>query len=274
MFWSDGRMTLARDMASQVLADKFIAPCPARVGLKELIVIGIIAAIGMTIALFVSVEAYRSCPGLEADAKLGSLMSVLCFPIAAAVGLGLKVHVDSGKKSAGNVNDAIESMFLIEEHQHDAEAHAIAAAATRAHESEMLELRNQAGVLAGQLDALKKHMRVNGLGVPEGLLKFVETTVLKRLEAEDEAQAAIDEAVRASVPVRRRDSGAPCMCACQLDQATSHTALLLHLTSCCRARSEPFSKSYARALRSQLLFQGGIDVSVDRLAVLKIDRSS
>ena len=104
-------------------------------GTKELIVIGLIAAIGMTIALFVSVEAYRACPALgtldltsacglkinktnctvaEADAKLGSLMSVLAFPIAAAVGCVLNVHVDSGKKSAANVNDAIEEALLID----------------------------------------------------------------------------------------------------------------------------------------------------------------
>lgn len=99
------------------LSHYFIAPCPEGVGFKELIVIGLIAAIGMTIALFISVEAFASCPELEADAKLGSLFSVAFFPLAALVGQILKVNNGKGQGDASqDSHSAIEDALLLDAH--------------------------------------------------------------------------------------------------------------------------------------------------------------
>ena len=154
-----------------LMADRFIAPCPANVGKKEVFVVGAIASIGMTIALFISVEAFASCPSLEADAKIGSLLSVIGFPIAVIMGLAMKVHVDAvpGQKKAMNVNDAIEDMLLINEHHEEAERAAIENAAHAAHEAEVAELHTQVATLVAQVDLLKETLQGAGVAIPTQL---------------------------------------------------------------------------------------------------------
>ena len=99
------------------LSHYFIAPCPPGVNFKDLVVIGLIAAIGMTIALFISVEAFNSCPQLEADAKLGSLFSVAFFPLAAGVGFLLKVNNGQGTgDAADDYSSAIEDALFTDAH--------------------------------------------------------------------------------------------------------------------------------------------------------------
>lgn len=59
-------------------------PLPERIGMPELVVIGIIAGIGLTVALFVASAAFSE-PATQAAAKMGALFSALAAPIAIVV---------------------------------------------------------------------------------------------------------------------------------------------------------------------------------------------
>jgi NhaA family Na+:H+ antiporter len=65
-------------------------PLPSGVGVKELFVTGLIAAIGLTVALFVAGEAYTDA-GLQDAAKMGALASAAIGPIAMAAGRLLRI---------------------------------------------------------------------------------------------------------------------------------------------------------------------------------------
>lgn len=60
-------------------------PLPARVGNRELLLIGLVAGVGLTVALFVAGEAFTN-PELQGAAKMGALLSFACA--IAAVGGG------------------------------------------------------------------------------------------------------------------------------------------------------------------------------------------
>ncbi len=60
-------------------------PLPAKVGLKELFLIGLIAGIGLTVALFVAGEAFTE-PVIQGAAKMGALLSGGCGLLAIALG--------------------------------------------------------------------------------------------------------------------------------------------------------------------------------------------
>jgi NhaA family Na+:H+ antiporter len=72
-------------------------PLPAGVGLKELIVTGMIAGIGLTVALFVAGEAFAD-PTLQDAAKMGALASAAIGPVAIVLGrvLGIKRATGEG----------------------------------------------------------------------------------------------------------------------------------------------------------------------------------
>lgn len=67
------------------LGQKMGYPLPARVHIKELILVGIIAGVGLTVALFVAGEAF-SDPVNQGAAKMGALCSVVCAVIAIVLG--------------------------------------------------------------------------------------------------------------------------------------------------------------------------------------------
>jgi len=67
------------------LAQLFGFPLPEGMGRRELLVAGIIAGIGFTVALFVAGEAFAD-PGIQGAAKMGAMLSILAFPIAVIVG--------------------------------------------------------------------------------------------------------------------------------------------------------------------------------------------
>lgn len=73
------------------LGEKMGYPLPDRVGRKELALVGLIAGIGMTVALFVAGEAFRE-PGVQGAAKMGALLSAGCAVVALAAGRLLKVR--------------------------------------------------------------------------------------------------------------------------------------------------------------------------------------
>jgi NhaA family Na+:H+ antiporter len=59
-------------------------PLPQGMGMKHLLVAGIIAGIGFTVALFVAGEAFTD-PGVQGAAKMGAMLSIAAFPIAFAI---------------------------------------------------------------------------------------------------------------------------------------------------------------------------------------------
>ncbi len=65
-------------------------PLPAKVKIKELFLVGMIAGIGMTVALFVAGEAFSE-PVLQGAAKMGALLSAGCALVA--IVLGRMAHV-------------------------------------------------------------------------------------------------------------------------------------------------------------------------------------
>ena len=60
-------------------------PLPEGMGRRELLVAGVIAGIGFTVALFVAGEAFAD-PVLQGAAKMGAMLSIVAFPIAAILG--------------------------------------------------------------------------------------------------------------------------------------------------------------------------------------------
>jgi len=65
-------------------------PLPDKVGKKELVLVGLIAGIGLTVALFVAGEAFTE-PLTQGAAKMGALLSVGCALVAIVLGRLMKV---------------------------------------------------------------------------------------------------------------------------------------------------------------------------------------
>lgn len=66
-------------------------PLPKRVGNKELVLVGLIAGIGLTVALFIAGEAFAE-PAIQGAAKMGALLSAGCAVIAIVAGRVLKIR--------------------------------------------------------------------------------------------------------------------------------------------------------------------------------------
>jgi len=54
---------------------------PVGMGYRELLIAGVIAGIGFTVALFVAGEAFTD-PGIQGSAKMGAMLSFVAFPAA------------------------------------------------------------------------------------------------------------------------------------------------------------------------------------------------
>lgn len=63
------------------LGNRFGYSLPKGMGLRELLVAGVIAGIGFTVALFVAGEAFTE-PGPQGAAKMGAMLSILAAPLA------------------------------------------------------------------------------------------------------------------------------------------------------------------------------------------------
>lgn len=74
-------------MLGNVLGSKL----PDGMNVKTLALAGLIAGLGLTVALFVSGEAYTD-PGLQGAAKMGALLSAIAAPLAIILGIVLKVQ--------------------------------------------------------------------------------------------------------------------------------------------------------------------------------------
>jgi NhaA family Na+:H+ antiporter len=73
------------------IGQKLGYPLPARMAKKELVLVGLIAGIGLTVALFVAGEAFTE-PVTQAAAKMGALLSAGCALLAIVLGRLMKVR--------------------------------------------------------------------------------------------------------------------------------------------------------------------------------------
>ncbi len=71
-------------LAMGILGERLGFPLPRGMGKKHLLVAGIIAGIGFTVALFVAGEAFTD-PAVQGAAKMGAMLSIAVFPLAMAV---------------------------------------------------------------------------------------------------------------------------------------------------------------------------------------------
>ncbi len=70
-------------------------PPPERLGGKELLLVGMIAGMGLTVSLFIAGEAFAD-PQVQGAAKMGALLSGAIAPVAIGLGYLLKVGKPSG----------------------------------------------------------------------------------------------------------------------------------------------------------------------------------
>ena len=86
---------------SSMVANQLGFSLPAGMGLKELTLAGFIAALGLTVALFVSDAAFP--PGvLQGEAKMGALLSGAVGVIAILLAKALGVGASSGSAEASD----------------------------------------------------------------------------------------------------------------------------------------------------------------------------
>ena len=65
-------------------------PLPDKIGKRDLVVIGLIAGLGLTVSLFIAGEAYQD-KILQGAAKMGALLSLVVIPLAAFTGKIFKI---------------------------------------------------------------------------------------------------------------------------------------------------------------------------------------
>ncbi|RII25826.1 MAG: sodium:proton antiporter [Geobacter sp.] len=66
-------------------------PLPSKVGMKELALVGLIAGVGLTVALFVAGEAFTD-PAIQGAAKMGALLSGGCAIVAIIAGRLMEIR--------------------------------------------------------------------------------------------------------------------------------------------------------------------------------------
>jgi len=76
---------------SNISSIVFKAPLPKGMNQKDLIVAGVIAALGLTVALFVSGQAFPPGP-IQSAAKMGALLSVVAGVLAFILGKVFKIQ--------------------------------------------------------------------------------------------------------------------------------------------------------------------------------------
>jgi NhaA family Na+:H+ antiporter len=88
-----------------LLAARLGFPLPARMGAGELVMVGFVASLGLTVALFVAGAAF-SDPALLGQAKMGALFSGFVGLVAIAIGRALGMQRRTAARAAGAVRTA------------------------------------------------------------------------------------------------------------------------------------------------------------------------
>ena len=148
-----------------VLAQKLgLGERPKGVGVKEVFIVAIIASIGLTVALFVTGQAFKTDAGLERDAKLGALLSILSGVVA--FGMAKLLGVGGGKSDERLANmskaERFSEVFFKAERRHYIEAKAMGDASKAAADAAIKSNRKFAGMISElheEVRALKRHIR-------------------------------------------------------------------------------------------------------------------
>jgi NhaA family Na+:H+ antiporter len=89
------------------VATKIGFPLPDRMGMREVAMAGFVAALGLTVALFVSGAAFPTDLALQGEAKMGALMSgfvgIVAIVIARALGMGKAKKAEHDTASTGSI---------------------------------------------------------------------------------------------------------------------------------------------------------------------------
>jgi hypothetical protein len=171
-----------------VLADKLgLGKRPAGVGVKEVFIVALIASIGLTVALFVTGQAFATDAGLERDAKLGALLSmfsaVLAFAFAKLLGVGGKSDERLANMSKA---DRFSEIFFKAERRQYVEAKAMADASKAAADAAIASNRKFANMITDLHDevrTLKRRIQQLESALPDGVasaMDFVALTEAKK----------------------------------------------------------------------------------------------
>ena len=102
--------------ATSALATCAGYPPPAGVGVSEVFLVGMVASIGLTVALFVSGEAFPYQPKVNAQAKMGALLSIFFAPLALAarqcVSITSQDDCSIGKRARSDSGDSDRSLDI------------------------------------------------------------------------------------------------------------------------------------------------------------------
>jgi hypothetical protein len=166
-----------------VLADKLgLGKRPAGVGLKEVFIVALIASIGLTVALFVTGQAFANDAGLERDAKFGALLSVfsgvLAFACAKLLGVGGKSDERLASMSKA---ERFSEIFFKAERRRYVEAKAMAEASRAAADAAIASNRKFATMITDLHDevrTLKRRIQQLESALPDGVASAMDFVTL------------------------------------------------------------------------------------------------
>ena len=170
-------------MRQSVLADKLgLGKRPAGVGLKEVFIVALIASIGLTVALFVTGQAFANDAGLERDAKFGALLSVfsgvLAFACAKLLGVGGK---SAERLASMSKAERFSEIFFKAERRRYVEAKAMAEASRAAADAAIASNRKFATMITDLHDevrTLKRRIQQLESALPDGVASAMDFVTL------------------------------------------------------------------------------------------------
>ena len=82
------------------VASLFGFPLPDGMGVRHLLVTGIIAGLGLTVALFVAGKAFPAGSPFQDPGKMGAVFSIVSALVAYVIGIALRVKTRPGTNTA------------------------------------------------------------------------------------------------------------------------------------------------------------------------------
>jgi hypothetical protein len=209
--WTHQRLSQTNNLAvsglsclMSIIAHSIGFPRPKGVDLSELLVVSIVASIGLTVALFVTGEAFQADAGLERDAKFGALLSILAGLIAIVLGKILKVGGEDDSRLANmTMSEQMEEMFFLSEIRGEAEAEAVHQATKATADAALKENKR----FARQITELNSQIRTQNKKIKQlqsqrilGLKDMTLKQVLDTLNAGDAAPLDTTATAAGEVP--------------------------------------------------------------------------
>lgn len=90
-----------------LLAEKgFKLEKPAGMDYRHVVTLGMVAGIGFTVALFVSVAAFKVAGPVQDSVKMGALLSFAAAPLAVIIGKALRIQPNQAIETASESHTA------------------------------------------------------------------------------------------------------------------------------------------------------------------------